>query len=410
MARFIPIPLGNESRSGLDNPSIPLSSPQAWAILAGQISTDAGVNVSEFTAMRSMAVWRCIHLLAGTVAQLPLHVWQGRSGDPNRTEIFPTWVENPNPETTWMEFMETSMAHILLWGNAFWLPVRTNSGTNIAQLWPLPPWTVEAARRPSTTKGVPGVKIYNVNLGEGLTLRDGECVHVPGLGYDGIRGLSPIAHCRQGLGLGIAAEQYGARLFGSGSLMAGIVSTDQKMTPEQAETMKARWRDKVAGLQKSHEVIVMDSGMKWTPIGIPPDDAQFLQTRGFAVEEVCRLYGVPPHLAMYTEKTTTWGTGIAEQSLGFLRYTISQWLVRFEQRITKWLCEPGTYVEFDTDKLLRADEYDRFATYNLALRSGVLSRNEVRARENLSHVDGLDDYAIPDVPLPVPPGKPSKGV
>lgn len=355
-----------------------------------------------------MAVWRCIHLLSGTVAGIPLRVWKGRPGDPDRIELFPQWIDNPNPELTWYEFMETSMAHILLWGNAFWLPVKTNAGNQIAQLWTLPPWSVFPTRKTSGRKGVPGPKVYDVNIGSGLQLADGECVHVPGLGYDGIRGLSPIAHTRQGLGLGIAAEQYGARLFGSGSLMSGIVSTDQKMTTGQAETMKARWRDKVAGLQKAHEIIVMDAGLKWTPIGIPPDDAQFLETRRFAVEEIARLYGVPPHLLMNVEKTTTWGSGIAEQSLAFLRYTLSQWLVRFEQRITKWLCAPGTYAEFDPDKLLRGDTAARYSAYNVALSSGWLSRNEVRSRENLPKVDGLDDYAQPGPPLPVPPGKDKK--
>lgn len=413
MSRVLGIPIGREARESLENPSVPLSSPQAWSLLAGAIGTDSGVNVSEFTAMRSMAVWRCIHLIAGTVAQLPLRVFKGAPGDPVKTAVDKPWIDSPNPELTWFEYIETSLAHILLWGNSYWLPVLNNGGDMITQIWNMPPWAVSPTRKSSPGNGIPGAKVYNITVSGGLQLGDDKLIHIPGLGYDGIRGLSPIAHCRQGLGLGIAAEQYGARLFGSGSLMSGIVSTDQKMDEKQAETMKARWRDKVAGLQKSHEIIVMDAGLKWTPIGIPPEEAQFLQTRQFAVNEICRLYGVPPHLVMDVEKTTTWGSGIAEQSLGFLRYTLSQWLARYEQRITKRMCKPGEYAVFDTKKLLRGDMIARFAAWNVALASGWMTGNQVRAEEDLDNAGpALDVYA----PIggggtiaPVPPGKEPKG-
>lgn len=409
--RMAPISL-TERRDSLENPSIPLSSPQAWALIAGQVSTDSGVNISEFTVMRSMAVWRCIHLIAGAIAQCPLHLWQGERGDKvNRQVTDAPWLDQPNPEVTWYEFIETSLTHNLLWGNAYWLPVKNNAGNNIVQAWTLPPWSIFATRGASKENGVPGAKTYNVNIGNGLQLSDDQIVHIPGLGYDGIRGLSPIAHARQGLGVGIAAEQYGARLFGSGSLMSGIVSTDQRMTDDQADKMKARWKDKVAGLQKAHEIIVMDAGLKWTPIGIPPDDAQFLQTRQFAVEEICRLYGVPPHLAMLVEKTTTWGAGIAEQSLGFVRYTLSQWIGRYEGRITKRMCKPGTYAEFDTSVLLKGDQMARFAAYNAALVSGWVNKDEVRSWEGMKPIpNGLGQvYNAPAPAGGMPPGKEPKG-
>src|SRR5579859_2495214 len=270
----------SEQRSSLENPSIPLASPQAWALIAGQVSTDSGVNISEFTAMRAAAVWRFVSLISGSIAECPINVWKGTRGDKvNRDAIDQPWIDNPNPEVTWYEFLETSIVHDLLWGNAYWLPVKNNAGTAVVQMWTLPPWQTFVTRGPTSRAGIPAPKVYHLAQGQGIDLSDDDVVHFPGIGYDGIRGLSPIAHARQTIGLGVAAEQYGARLFGSGSLMSGIVSTDQKMTTEQAETMKARWRDKVAGLQKAHEVIVMDAGLKWTPIGIPPDDAQFLQTR-----------------------------------------------------------------------------------------------------------------------------------
>ncbi len=401
-------PAAREARSSLENPGIPLNSPQAWALIAGQISTDSGINLSEFTALRSAAVWRCVHLLSGTVAQMPLRVWQGKRGEVERTAIDVPWSDNPNPEVPWFEFMETSMAHELLWGNAFWLPVKNGLGQTI-QLWSLPPWSTFVTRDPSTVRGVPGAKVYRINVAEGLILHDGDVVHIPGLGYDGIRGLSPVAHLRQALGLGIAAEQYGARLFGSGSLMSGILTSDKKMTEAQADTAKARWRQKMTGLQKSHEVAILDDGLKWSPVGIPPEDAQFLQTRQFAVAEIARMYGVPPHLLFETEKDTTWGTGIAEQSLAFVRYTLSQWLARFEGRVTRWLCPPNTYAEFDTSKMLRGDNASRFASYAAAIPSGWITRNEVRALEMMQPSDapGMDDFVLPvaGTPVAMPPGK-----
>ena len=400
-----------ERRDSLENPAIPLASPQAWALIAGQVSTDSGVNISEFTAMRAAAVWRCISLIAGSIAECPLNVWEGKRGDKiDRKAIDTPWITDPNPEVTWYEFLETSIVHDLLWGNAYWLPVLTNGGDKIAQIWTLPPWQTWVSRSQSASKGIPGAKTYHVAVNEGLTLSDAQVVHFPGIGYDGIRGLSPIAHARQTIGLGVAAEQYGARLFGSGSLMSGIVSTDQKMTPEQAETMKARWRDKVAGLQKSHEVIVMDAGLKWTPIGIPPNEAQFLETREFAIEEVCRLYGVPPHLAMQLDKTSSWGRGIAEQSLSFVRYTLSGWMERYAQRITKRLLTKGQYAEFDVTPLIQGDQVARYSSYNQAVGAHWLSPNEVRGMEGRPRVEpadfpgadgyGLDSYSFVVAPLP----------
>ncbi len=409
-----------EKRDSLENPSIPLASPQAWALLAGQVSTDSGVNISEFTAMRAAAVWRCVHLIAGSMAECPINLWEGKRGDKvNRKAIDAPWIDDPNPEVTWYEFIETSMVHDLLWGNAYWLPVYTNAGDKVAQMGTLPPWQTFASRNTSNQRGIPGEKVYHLANGEGLNFSDKQVVHFPGIGYDGIRGLSPIAHARQTIGLGVAAEQYGARLFGSGSLMSGIVSTDQKMTPEQAETMKARWRDKVAGLQKAHEVIVMDAGLKWTPIGIPPDDAQFLQTRAFAVEEICRLYGVPPHLVMQLDKTSSWGRGIAEQSLSFVRYTMQGWFERYAQRISKRICSTNQYAEFDISPLIQGDQVARYASYSVAINSHWLSPNEVRAREGLPRVDtatfpgtdglGLDSYAFAaPPPAPMTPNGPQE--
>lgn len=395
-----------ERRDSLENPGIPLSSPQAWALIAGEIGTNSGVNISEFTALRTMAVWRCIALISGTIAQMPLHAWQGRRGDSNRKAIEFPLFEDPNPEISIFELIETSLVHDLLWGNGYWLKIGNNAGDGVAQVWSLPPWSTFVTRDDTQRNGVPGQKVYRVNVGNGLKLTDADVVHFPGLGYDGIRGLSPIAHAREGLGLGVASEQYAAKLFGNGSLMGGMITTDKDLTDDQAETIKARWRQRMTGINKAHEVAVMDSGAKFTPLTIPPEDAQFLQSRQFSVEETCRLYGVPPHLAMMVDKTTSWGAGIAEQSVGFHRYTLTHWTGRYENRLTKFLLPKGVYAEFDSSQMLKGDTAARYAAYAVARATGWLNGSEIRKFENLPPINdpALDAYGPVVITPPALPG------
>jgi HK97 family phage portal protein len=193
--------------------------------------------------------------------------------------------------------------------------------------------------------------------------------------------------------------------------MGGILTTDQSLTEDQARALKTRWQEKMTGVSKAHEVAVLDQNIKFQQLTIPPEDAQFLESRQFSVEEVCRLFGVPPYLAMQVDKTTSWGAGIAEQSLGFHRYTISSWTDRYERRIDKHLLPPGFYCEFDASQLLRGDMAARFGAYAVGMSAGFLNGNTVRGWEGLPPEAGLDEYKpIPDTPPAMPPaGKDPKG-
>jgi phage portal protein BeeE len=171
-------------------------------------------------------------------------------------------------------------------------------------------------------------------------LSDDEILHLPGLGYDGICGVSPIRAARESIGLGLAAQEYGAKLFGSGSLATGILQTEQRLTQKQADTLSKRWKEKRTGLGAAHETIVLDKGAKFHQLTIPPEDAQFLESRRFQVTEVCRWFGIPPFLMFETEKSTSWGTGLEQQALGWVKFDLLPELTAVEQRVTKHVLKP----------------------------------------------------------------------
>src|SRR4029077_3560312 len=279
------------------------------------------------------------------------------------------------------------------------------------RLLPLQPWTVTVTRKRITVDGIDsyyGPKLYTVSAqgAPSEPLTDDEILHIPGLGYDGLKGLSRIAYGRQFMGVGLAAEQFGGRLFGSGSLIGGVLQTEKKLDQTQANVIKQNWRERMTGLARAHEIAVLDSGLKFQPISIPPEDSPVIETRRFAVEEVARFYGVPPHLVGAVEKSTSWGAGIAEQSLGFVRYTLSEYMVPFEQRVTKELLPPGQVAEFDTDRILRGDAAARWAVYATAKAIGCFSANDILRKEGEPPIPGGDVYAGAQLPAPPAPGVP----
>jgi len=211
-----------------------------------------------------------------------------------------------------------------------------------------------------------------------------------GFGDGGICGGAPCRAARQGVGLARSSEEYAARLFGSGSLATGLLQTEQRLTPEQADLIQARWAAKRSGLGSAHGTIVLDSGAKFHQLTIPPVDAQFLESRAFQVSEVARIFGVPPHMLMDTEKSTSWGTGIEQQSIGWVVYTLRPWLTRLEQRITKLVRPSKLYVKFRVEGLLRGDSAQRAAFYRAMWSLGALSTNEIRALEDMDPVEGGD--------------------
>lgn len=372
---------------------MPISSASVLEFIGGEKATDAGVTVTEKKALGIMSVWRSVNLIAGTSAALPLHAFKMT---PNGTREQLTsgrafeLLDQPHPDMTPFELWEMVYAHIALWGNAYLRKVRSPaSGTMAAQFWPIHPARVKAGRTSQR-----GTKVYEVDGGKEVHT-DETILHIPGFGYDGICGVSPVRAARQGLGLALAAEAFGAKLFGNGSLATGILQTEQRLTPDQADVIHKRWRDKVSGLNRAHETIVVDAGAKFHQLSIPPEDAQFLQSRSFQVTEVARMFGIPPHMLMDTEKSTSWGTGIEQQTIGFAVYTLRPWLTRVEQRLTREIKPQAAYARYSLEGLLRGDSAQRASFYRAMWEIGALSSNEIRALEERGPVDGGDTYYRP---------------
>jgi HK97 family phage portal protein len=402
--------LGSEKRSNpFENPGRPLSDPSLLSMLGG-VPTASGTIVNEQTSLQTVAVFRAVSLLSGLVAGLPLKAYRYK----DKSEVIPPALKESRYGLTRFETWETVMVHLLLWGNAYLRKERNGFGA-ITGLTPVFPGRVQV-KMVMQDDGHPDGKIFEIRNPQGVPapFTSFEILHIPGLGYDGIQGLSPISVARQSLGIYTAAEQTAARLFGNGTLMSGILSTDQSLDQVQADALKQRWRDKMAGIGHSHDIAVLDSGTTFTPISIPPDDAQFLESRRWQTVEIARWFGIPPHLLGDVEKSTSWGTGIEQQNIGFVAYTLRPWLNRIEQRVTREVVEPATqYAEFLIDGLLRGDTAERYAAYSTGIQWGFITRNEARVKENLVPLDGLDEPLTPlnmskgDEETPLAPGSTS---
>lgn len=374
------------ARMSVENPAVPLTSTSLLDWIGGA-KTSAGVAVSESSSLGLPAVFRAVNVIAGTSASLPLHPYRTvgnakirvTSGRPAQL------LDSPHPDMTPFELWEVAYTHLALWGNAY-LRIVGSVDMPVKHLWPIHPGRVRVGRESET-----GRKIYAVDGGKEVH-SDDTILHIPGFGYDGICGVSPIRAARQGLGLALAAEEYGAKLFGSGSLASGILQTEQRLTQPQADALATRWRAKRTGLGSAHDTIILDRGAKFQQLTIPPEDAQFLQTRRFQVSEVARMFGVPPHMLMDTEKSTSWGTGIEQQAIGFVVYTLRPWLTRVEQRMTQLLRPQAVYARYSVEGLLRGDSKARAEFYDVMTRIGAFSINEVRELEERAPIDGGDAH------------------
>jgi HK97 family phage portal protein len=376
-----------ESRS-IQNPAVPLTATTLVDWLHGGPAGDSGIQVSETGSLAMTPVWRAVNLIAGTCAALPLRAYRGLTQVPARV------IDNPHPDMTPFEVGEQWFIHLCLWGNSYSQKVYDQQG-RLSELWPIDPAAVRVGRR-KPYPGNPSGKVFTVGPSD-IAYTPDDIFHIPGFGYDGITGVSPIRVLTQTVGLGLAAEKYAARLFGSGSLMSGILQTEQRLTPEIAERLKTNWKTKVAGIDKAHDIAVLDSGAKWQSVSIPPVDAQMIDSRKFQVIEIARAFGIPPHLVGDVERSTSWGTGIEQQSIGFVVYTLRPWLTRVEQRLSKdatagGATPAGTIVKYDTDGLMRGDAVGRATYYQIMRNIGVLSANDIRDAENWEPIPNGDEY------------------
>ncbi len=359
----------------LPNPA-PLTDARLVEIFAPNMTNVAGVALSAETAPKLTAVWRAVALLSGVVAALPLKRYQPAQG--GRVEVDAPLLVDPHPTFTRFELLELAMVQLLLNGN-FYAVKQTNKLGDVLHLLP-----VAGTVTPKLDDD--GNKTFEVPAADGTerkTVGSDIILHIPGMGYNGVQGWSPIAMARQALAVGVAAEEFSARFFSNGSHLGGVLQTDNELTPDQAKDAKRSFHAKTAGLAKAHEVAVLQKGMKYQQIGIAPEDAQLIESRQFTIQDVGRLYGVPNHMLNETAGSTSWGSGLSEQVRGLLVFTAGPWLSRIEARFTKELAAPGEYDEFTRAGLLQSTTKERYDAYELGIRAGFLTPNEARALENL---------------------------
>jgi len=377
-------------RNSLENPTVPISSPEVLKLFDGS-PTNAGPFVDEKKAITIAAVWRAVNTIAGTIAALPLHAYKS-DGD---ARVRMTGgraaglLAKPHPDMTRFEWVEILLGHVLLWGNAYALLVY--DGRGFPFLLPLHPSTVRPGRENGVkyyeVETIPG-RLYDADLRK--SNERARILHIPGFGFDGMQGISVVRAARQGLGLALAAEEFGARLFANGALSTGILSTDKNLSDDQRKALSADWKQKRTGLEKAFETIMLDGGLKYQQLTIPPEDAQFLQSRSFQVSEIARWFGIPPHMLMDTDKSTSWGSGIEQQQIGFVTITLRSWLERFEQRLTQILPPEPAYAHFSIEGLLRGDSAARATFYKAMWEIGVFSTNDILALEERPPVEGGD--------------------
>lgn len=376
------------------------SNPEAWLMnMFGRgAETAAGVNVTPENALAVTAVWACVRILSETVASLPLPLYERLpSGGKARAVNHPLYSilhDAPNPEMTSFEYREVTMVHLATWGNAYSDIEMNNAGRPMA-LWPLRPDRMEVRR------GDDGQLTYTYMLksGEKRPLDPARVLHLRGMGNNGIVGYSPIAVARQAIGLAVAAEEFGARFFGNDARPGGVLHHPGVLGDEAYNRLKTNWESRHQGLDKSHRIAILEEGITFKEIGIPPEDAQFLETRRFQIAEIARMYRIPPHMLADLANATF--SNIEHQSIEFVVHTVRPWLVRMEQRFSQSLLMPKErsryFAEFLVDGLLRGDIMSRYQAYAVGRQNGWLNADDIRDLENMNPLPGGQGemYLIP---------------
>lgn len=355
--------------------------------------TTSGKPVNERTAMQTTAVYACVRILAEAVASLPLHVYEYQDdGGKKLVHDHPLYYllhDEPNPEMTSFVFRETLMSHLLIWGNAYAQIIRDGAG-RVLGLYPLLPDKMEVQR---DDKGNI-YYVYSRNSDENPTFKEygniklkaEDVLHIPGLGFDGLIGYSPIAMAKNAVGMTLACEEYGASFFANGANPGGVLEHPGVL--KDPSKVRESWNSVYRGVSNAHKIAVLEEGMKYQQIGIPPEEAQFLETRKFQINEIARLYRIPPHMVGDLDKSSF--SNIEQQSLEFVKYTLDPWVIRWEQSLQRSLLLPGEkgkyFIKLNVDGLLRGDYQSRMNGYAVGRQNGWFSANDIREMENMNPI------------------------
>ena len=365
--------------------------------------TAAGKTVNERSAMQLTAVYACVRILAEGIAGLPLHLYKcGKNGSREKAVEHPLYFllhDEPNPEMTSFVFRETLMTHLLLYGNCYCQIIRDGRG-QVTALYPLMPNQMSVDRDERR-------QLYYTYLRSGDeadTMKKGtvyllpeDVLHIPALGFDGLVGYSPIAMAKNSIGMGLACEEYGAKFFANGAAPSGVL--EHPGTIKDITRLRESWNAIYGGSKNAGKVAILEEGMHYSPISIPPNEAQFLETRKFQVDEIVRIFHVPPHMIGDLERSTF--SNIEQQSLEFVKYTLNPWVCRWEQALTRSLLSPKEKreysIKFNVDGLLRGDYQSRMNGYAVGRQNGWMSANDIRELENMDKISeeqGGDLYLV----------------
>lgn len=355
--------------------------------------TTSGKPVNERTAMQTTAVYACVRILAEAVASLPLHVYEYQDdGGKKLVHDHPLYYllhDEPNPEMTSFVFRETLMSHLLIWGNAYAQIIRDGAG-RVLGLYPLLPDKMDVQRDDRGNI----YYVYSRNSDENpmfkeygdIRLKAEDVFHIPGLGFDGLIGYSPIAMAKNAVGMTLACEEYGASFFANGANPGGVLEHPGVL--KDPSKVRESWNSVYRGVNNAHKIAVLEEGMKYQQIGIPPEEAQFLETRKFQINEIARLYRIPPHMVGDLDKSSF--SNIEQQSLEFVKYTLDPWVIRWEQSLQRSLLLPGEkgkyFIKLNVDGLLRGDYQSRMNGYAVGRQNGWFSANDIREMENMNPI------------------------
>ena len=378
--------------------SLTLQNPAGWTV-----PSSSGLVVSDASLLGLSTAWRCISLLSGTIASLPITLYRENSkGIPEKytqNSLYNVLKIDPNADQTAFDFWHFLSSSLEMRGNAY-ARITRNSINQIVALTPINPACISVEREADGA-----LKYRWSENGKYYDGSDDVIFHIRGFGGDPLGGLSPLTIGRNVFGVALAADATAGDMFKNGLKPTGVLNFNTWLTSEQREIAKRELADKI-GVGNGGKPLILEGGTSWQNITLSPEDAQMLQSRAFSVEEICRMFGVPPHMVGHTEKTTSWGSGLEQQTLAFLQFTLRERLKRIEQAINKQLLtreerQNGVYVSFNLESLLRADSQGRAKFYQVMTLIGAMTINEVRRLENLPPVDGGDTPRIQMQNVPI---------
>jgi len=374
---------------------IVISTPQELeqALRSGSV-TASGATVTPDSAMRVAAVYRCVSIIAGAVATLPIDII--RKVDERTREsasdnpVASIFSRKPNGWQKPAVFRRMMQAHLLLRGNAYAMIVRSRG--MVQQLIPLNPDRVECKQNDDLSLEY----TYTRKDGRKIKLAQSEVFHLVGLTLDGVHGVSAITYARETIGLSLSMENHGATVFKNGARVSVVLKHPEKLGPEGIENLRSSLDDFRAGGEKEGRALILEEGMDTGSLSMTAEDAQWLEGRKFSRSDIAMFFGVPPHMIGDTEKSTSWGTGIEQQSIGFVTWTLEDHLTMWEEAITVDLLDDDKLrAKFNRSALVKGDIKARWEAYVKALQWGVRSPNEIRALEDDNPRDGGDNYYDP---------------